>query len=171
MFYLVENIDTTPFLAIAPAAGSEEELIKQRLVQFENITREVDGAQVTTEQPIRPLKRMPGVFSESELPTENEQGVYTKVLNEAGTAFVDVPQERQDKAARVLRKDQAVNAIAAQKKCLNETDYIILKKAEGVLTDAQMAAQYPDVLTKRANARTAINEAENTLRTLNNDTP
>ena len=169
MFYLVENTDTPPFLAIAPAAADEAELIAQRLVQFENITTEREGEQVTTEQPIRPLKRMPGVFSESELPAENEQGVYTKVLNEAGTAFVDVPQERQDKAARALRKDQAINAIATQKKYLNETDYIILKKAEGVLTDAQMAVQYPDVLTKRANARTAINDAETTLQTLNED--
>ena len=169
MFYLVENIDTTPFLAIAPAAGSEEELIKQRLVQFENITREVDGAQVTAEQLIRPLKRMPDVFSESELPDENEQGVYTKRVNEERMAFVDVPQERQDAAARALRKDQAVNAIATRKKYLNETDYIVLKKAEGVLTDAQMAAQYPDVRAKRANARNAINEAEATLQTPNED--
>ena len=169
MFYLVENIDAPPFLAIAPAAADEAELIAQRLVQFENITREVDGAQVTTEQPIRPLKRMPGVFSADELPAENEQGVYTKRVNEERTAFVDVPQERQEEAARALRKDQAINAIATQKKYLNETDYIILKKAEGVLTDAQMAAQYPNVLAKRANARTAINEAEATLQTPNED--
>ena len=167
MFYLVENIDTIPYLAISPAAGTEEVLIQQRLVEFETITTAVEGEQGSTEQPIRPLKKLPGVFSEHELPAENEQGVYTKVLNETGTAFISTPQDKLDAASRTLQREALHHTIATSKQYLQQTDYIILKKAEGVLNDTQLDTQYPSVLEKREAARIAINQAEMTLQTLN----
>lgn len=78
----------------------------------------------------------------------NESGEYT--IEEKGNYFqvVKIPEPTAEELAQV--------EILNLKQYLSNTDYVVLKIAEGVAT----ATDYADVLTQRQEARARINELE-----------
>ena len=175
MKYLVSSEKSPPFLSIRRAGNERLQWERNGILKTEEITETVekDGEQVekTTKRVIEldgQVQFIAGIFDEDELPDRNEYGVYTKVPNEEGTAFIDTPQEKLDEGREVFQRQRALATVSTSKQYLADTDYVVLKKAEGVLNDTQINQMYPDLLSKRTAARTAINDAEATLQQLSN---
>ena len=169
MKYKVDNIEEVPYLAILPCGADESQWESAGVLQMETLTEtktDLLTGEVVEEETQRPIRVngqvqfIAGVFNEEDLPVLNPDGAYTKILNAAGDVLIDTPPEKLETAARSRRQAQAHIATEQSRRYLVQTDYVILKIAEGVLTREQAEQQYPGVLAKRAAARVVINEEE-----------
>ena len=172
MKYKVDNIEDVPYLTAMPCGENKSQWESAGVLQMETLTEikthplTGEAVEEKTQRPVRvngQVQFIAGVFDEGELPVLNQEGAYMKILNAAGDALIDTPPEKLEAAAQGNRRAQAHIATEQSKRYLVQTDYVILKMAEGVLTREQAEQQYPGVLAKRTAARAVINEEESFL--------